>query len=75
MDWRLLFNRALVKSLQVALEYEKKRSQELLELLQRIENRHSEALQYRSASFPTVKEEGWVETYDDLGQKVFIKPH
>lgn len=84
-----LFNRRLIKATQEALDYEKGRSrellallqaekahsQELIELLQKVEVRNSAALQYRSAAFPTVTEDGWVETFDDFGQKVFIKPN
>jgi len=70
-----VFNRKLVKTLEESLAFERKRSQDLIEILQNVEKRTEEALLYRSASFPTVNEDGWVETYDDLGQKVFIKPN
>lgn len=72
-----MFNRRLIDTLQAALDHEKRRCQELIEVIQKIENRNSAALQYRSAAFPTVHdiEDGWVETFDDLGQKVFIKPN
>jgi len=70
-----LFNREVIKALQEALEFERKRYGELLQILQNQEKVNTAALQFRSAAFPTVMEEGWVETFDDLGQKVFIKPN
>lgn len=70
-----LFNRRLIKALQVALDHEKNRNHELLEIIKKVENRFKEALSYQSASFPTISEDGWIETYDDLGQKVLIKPN
>lgn len=74
MGWPLLFNRSLVRILQTALDHEKRRCQELIELLQKVENRTSAALQYRSAAFPTINEEGWIETFDDMGQRVSVDP-
>ncbi|OQA61436.1 MAG: hypothetical protein BWY41_00116 [Candidatus Atribacteria bacterium ADurb.Bin276] len=70
-----MFNNKLIKHLKDSLEYERKRNSELMGILSNVETYFGEALQPRSASYPSLDEDGWLETYDDLGQRVLIKPN